>query len=40
MGILLAMFMDALDQPIVSTAMPRIAADLNGLNRYAWAATA
>lgn len=39
-GILLALFLGALDQTIVSTALPRIAEDLNGLSRYAWVATA
>lgn len=39
-GILLALFLGALDQTIVSTALPRITEDLNGLSRYAWVATA
>lgn len=39
-GILLAVFLGALDQTIVSTALPRIAEDLRGLSRYAWVATA
>jgi EmrB/QacA subfamily drug resistance transporter len=39
-GILLALFLGALDQTIVSTALPRIAEDLDGLSRYAWVATA
>ncbi|HHO56311.1 MAG TPA: DHA2 family efflux MFS transporter permease subunit, partial [Trueperaceae bacterium] len=39
-GLLLAMFLSALDQTIVSTALPKIAADLKGLNRYDWVATA
>jgi EmrB/QacA subfamily drug resistance transporter len=39
-GILLAMFLGALDQTIVSTALPRIVADLNGLDRFTWVATA
>lgn len=38
-GIMLAMFLGALDQNIVSTAMPRIVADLNGLDRFTWVAT-
>lgn len=38
-GILLALFLSALDQSIVSTALPRIVADLGGLSRYAWVAT-
>jgi EmrB/QacA subfamily drug resistance transporter len=39
-GILLALFLGALDQTIVSTALPSIVEDLNGLDRYAWVATA
>ncbi len=39
-GIILALFLGALDQTIVSTALPRIVEDLNGLERYAWVATA
>ncbi len=39
-GLLLAMFLSALDQTIVSTALPKIAKDLKGLNRYDWVATA
>lgn len=38
-GVLLALFLGALDQTIVSTALPRIAQDLGGLERYAWVAT-
>ena len=39
-GVLLAMFLGALDQTIVATALPRIVADLHGLDRFAWVATA
>ena len=39
-GIALAMFLAALDQTIVGTALPRIIAELNGLEYYAWVATA
>lgn len=39
-GLMLALFLAALDQTIVSTALPRIVEDLNGLDRYAWVATA
>ncbi|GMA16517.1 DHA2 family efflux MFS transporter permease subunit [Deinococcus metallilatus] len=39
-GVLLGLFLSALDQTIVATAMPRIAADLSGLNLYAWVTTA
>lgn len=38
-GVLLALFLGALDQSIVSTALPRIVADLGGVERYAWVAT-
>ncbi|WP_240410493.1 MDR family MFS transporter [Hymenobacter oligotrophus] len=39
-GVLIAMFLGALDQTIVSTALPRIVADLQGLERFTWVATA
>jgi EmrB/QacA subfamily drug resistance transporter len=39
-GVMLAMFLGALDQTIVSTALPKIVEDLQGLDRYAWVATA
>src|SRR2546428_4247319 len=39
-GIGLAMFLAALDQTIVGTALPRIVAELQGLDFYAWVATA
>ncbi len=39
-GILLALFLAALDQTIVATALPRIVEDLHGVSRYAWVATA
>src|SRR5438309_9551810 len=39
-GVGLALFLAALDQTIVGTALPRIVADLNGLDYYAWVATA
>ncbi len=39
-GIMLALFLGALDQTIVSTALPKIVEDLEGLGRYAWVATA
>ena len=39
-GILLALFLGALDQTIVATALPRIVDSLQGLTRYAWVATA
>src|ERR1700722_7760758 len=39
-ALMLAMLLAALDQTIVSTALPRIATDLHGLNKLAWVATA
>ena len=39
-GVLLAMFLGALDQTIVATALPRIVGDLHGLDRFTWVATA
>ena len=39
-SILLGMLLSALDQTVVGTAMPKIIADLNGLQHYAWVATA
>lgn len=39
-AVLLVLFLGALDQTIVATAMPRIVADLAGLDRIAWVGTA
>jgi len=39
-ALMLAMLLSALDQTIVATALPRIATDLNGLNKLSWVATA
>src|SRR5438094_843606 len=39
-GIALGLFLAALDQTIVGTALPRIVAELNGLDYYAWVITA
>jgi len=39
-GIILALFLGALDQTIVATALPAIVDDLQGVSRYAWVATA
>ncbi len=39
-GVALAMFLAALDQTIVGTALPRIVGELQGLEFYAWVATA
>ena len=33
------MLLAALDQTIVSTALPKIASDLHGLSKYSWVAT-
>lgn len=40
LAILMALFLAALDQTIVSTALPRMVEDLEGIDRYAWVATA
>jgi MFS family permease len=39
-GLLLGILMAALDQTIVATALPTIAADLNGLKEISWIITA
>jgi EmrB/QacA subfamily drug resistance transporter len=39
-ALMLVMLLSALDQTIVSTALPRIASELNGLNKLSWVATA
>ncbi len=39
-GVLLGMLLAALDQTIVSTALPRIVSDLGGLDKLAWVVTA
>lgn len=39
-GLQLTLLLAAIDQTIVSTAMPRIIANLNGFDRYAWVTTA
>ncbi len=38
-SILLGMLLSSLDQTIVGTAMPRVIAELNGLDHYAWVFT-
>src|SRR5258706_9824350 len=38
-AILLAMFLFALDQTVVGTALPRIVTDLHGDKLYTWAVT-
>ena len=40
LGVLMVMLLASLDQTIVSTAMPRIISDFNGLDRYTWVTTA
>ena len=37
---MLSLLLEALDQTIVGTAMPRIIAQLHGLDRYTWVVTA
>ncbi len=39
-GVILAIFLSALDQTIVGTAMPKIVADLGGFSHYTWVTTA
>ena len=39
-ALMLVMLLAALDQTIVSTALPRIASDLNGLSKLSWVVTA
>ena len=39
-GVMLGMLLAALDQTIVGTALPRIVANLGGLDHYAWVVTA
>jgi EmrB/QacA subfamily drug resistance transporter len=40
LGVMAAMFLSSLDQTIVGTAMPTIAQQLGGVNRYTWVTTA
>ena len=39
-GLMLALFLASLDQTVVSTAIPRIIADLGGFDRFTWVTTA
>lgn len=39
-AILMALFLAALDQTVVATALPQMVEDLRGIDRYAWVATA
>jgi EmrB/QacA subfamily drug resistance transporter len=38
-GLMLSLFLVALDQTVVGTALPKIIADLHGFERYAWVTT-
>jgi MFS family permease len=40
LGIALIVLLSALDQTVVSTALPHIVADLHGFGWYSWVATA
>ena len=39
-ALMLTLLLEALDQAVVGTAMPRIIASLHGLDRYSWVVTA
>jgi len=39
-GLMTALFLAALDQTIVATALPRVVGDLGGLSQYSWVFTA
>jgi MFS family permease len=39
-ALMLSLLLEALDQTIVGTTMPRIIAELHGLDRYTWVVTA
>src|ERR1700730_11900243 len=39
-ALMLTLLLEALDQTIVGTAMPRVIAQLHGLDRYSWVVTA
>ena len=38
-GVMMALFLAALDQTIVAAALPRIVADLEGMDLFAWTST-
>src|SRR5437764_10781997 len=40
MAVLMVMLLASVDQTVVSTAMPRVIADLQGFDRYTWVSTA
>ncbi len=40
LALMLTLLLEALDQTVVGTALPKIAADLNGFSLYTWVATA
>jgi EmrB/QacA subfamily drug resistance transporter len=40
LGVMMVMLLASLDQTIVSTALPRVIADLQGFDRYTWVSTA
>src|SRR5712691_6466349 len=39
-GLMVALFLAALDQTIVATALPKIVSDLGGITQYSWVFTA
>jgi len=39
LGVLMVMLLASLDQTVVSTAMPRVIAELQGFDRYTWVST-
>ncbi|MSQ39923.1 MAG: MFS transporter, partial [Chloroflexi bacterium] len=39
LAIMMALFLGALDQTIVGTALPKIITDLSGANLYTWVVT-
>src|SRR5438876_6924720 len=39
-GLMAALFLAALDQTIVATALPRVVSDLGGIAQYSWVFTA
>src|SRR5881396_528685 len=39
-GLMVALFLAALDQTIVATALPKVVSDLGGISQYSWVFTA